>query len=126
MVASERYEVDNDGAIVFMGGGSVVGRLDAGDWIEVRSLGVRLSNPWPSPKLPLVMDSVATRLGVHYGHYVHALRELDRFEGWQLNELDELTTAVLAAIGEDPNSSDNSEERADVRDLIARGFGIPV
>ncbi|MCP3988422.1 MAG: hypothetical protein GY724_05085 [Actinomycetia bacterium] len=124
-VASEQYEVADDGSIVFTGGGSVVDRFAPGEWMEVNSIGIRLSETWPPPELALEIDTVAERLGVHYGHYVHALRDLDRFESWRMNELEDLTTAVFTAIGdEDPHASESQNERSDVRDLIARGFGV--
>jgi hypothetical protein len=123
-VMSDEYEVADDGSIVFLGGGTEVDRFGPGGWIEVRSLGTRLSEVWPAEEIALVIDTVAERLGVGYGQYIHALRDVDRFGDWWLNDLDCLTTAVLDAIGVDPDSTERRREGRDVRNLIARGFSV--
>lgn len=123
-IEADSYEVTNDASALFHGGNRTVAQLPAGTWIEIHEIGERLADSWPSPLLDQVLDTVAARLGVHYGHYVHQLRDLSRFEDWRLNEIDTLTRAIFLAIDEDPDSSDLCQELADVRQLVASGLHL--
>jgi hypothetical protein len=67
------------------------------------------------------MENLADLLGVTYGHYVHQLRDVERFDDWRLNELDALADAVLTAVELDPDEA-KRQERPEVRSLILRHF----
>ena len=123
-IVADRYAVGDDGAIQFFGGEALVDQLAPEQWLQVAETGIRLAEVWPPPNLALVMDAVAERLGVHYGCYVHALGDLTRFEGWQMNDLDEFCAAIFEAVDENPCSSDIREWVADIRDLVSRGFHL--
>ncbi len=123
-VTAEHYSVSELGALEFFGGGALVETIKAGAWERVDGLGTRLAETWPSPELDRVMEKIATRLGAHWGYFVWALRDPSTFEAWQLNDLDELTTAVFKAIGEDSSSSDIRDQVDDIRHLVSRGFHL--
>jgi hypothetical protein len=117
-IEADRYEVAEDASVVFYGGGREVARVQAGAWVEIHEVGRRLAESWPPPRLCSVLEAVASRLGVHYGHYVHGLVDPSAFGDWRLNDLDTLTDAIFTAIAADPEAGTSRSEVADTRQLI--------
>lgn len=123
-IGADRYTVDDSGELIVNGGDTELLRCRAGEWVVVNALGTRLAERWPPDDLDLVVASVAEELGVRFGHYVHELRELDRFEDWRMNDLDALTAEFLAAVRADAADSSHRAEVAAVRRLVAGHFHI--
>lgn len=123
-VEADDYVVDDTGDLVVTGGGLPVLRCEAGDWVMIDVLGTRLAQRWPPENLGYTVAAVADVLIVSFGHYVHELRQINRFEDWRMNDLDALCRELLAAVGIDDDSTNQRREITAVRELVARDFGL--
>jgi hypothetical protein len=90
----------------------------------IDAFGTRLAQRWPPESLGYTVAAVADLLIVGFGHYVHELRQIDRFEDWRMNDLDALCRELLTAVGIDDDSTNQRREITAVRDLVARDFGL--
>jgi hypothetical protein len=123
-VEADDYVVDDAGDLLITGVGLPVLHLRAGDWLMIDALGMRLAQHWPPESLGYTIQTVAELLGIRFGHYVHELREIGRFEDWRMNDLDTLCRELLAAVGVDDDSTSQRAEVTAVRELVARDFGV--
>lgn len=123
-VEADDYVVDDAGDLAVTGGGLPVLRCGAGDWLMIDAFGTRLAQRWPPENLGYTVAAVADLLIVGFGHYVHELRQIDRFEDWRMNDLDALCRELLTAVGIDDDSTNQRREITAVRDLVARDFGL--
>jgi hypothetical protein len=121
-VEASSYVVNDDGVLTLLGGNEPIERREADDWLMIDEFGARLTERWPPPRLEYLVDEVVTVLGVHYGHYVHGLRDAHGFDDWRCNDLDSLTSAILEAVG---LSDQSNTEHATVRESIRRHFHLP-
>lgn len=123
-VEADDYVVDDAGDLVVTGGGLPVFRCRAEDWLMIDAFGKRLAHRWPPENLGYTVAAVTDLLIVSFGHYVHELRQIDRFEDWRMNDLDALCRELLAAVGIDDDSTNQRREITAVRELVARDFGL--
>ena len=75
------------------------------------------ARPCPPP------DTVAIRLGLHYGHYVRGLDDPGLFSDWRLNDFSSLTDRLLGAAELGSTDSECRAETTDVRLAIVKHFG---
>ena len=123
-VEADDYAVDDAGDLLITGGGNAVLECRAGDWVIIDALGTRLAPQWPPEDLEYTVTAVAELLGIRFGHYVHELREIDRFQDWRMNDLDTLCRALLACVGVDDKSKSDRAEVTAVRKLVRRDFQV--
>ncbi len=126
VVEATAYRVAEDGTLELLDHSRMVGRFEAGAWISVIEVGVRLSDSWPDRRLRSLLDRVREVLAVRYGHYVHLIGSPKKYRQGVFNEVDALASAVLASVGIDVSSSDDRDEIATVRHEIAQVFGVEV
>jgi hypothetical protein len=120
-VEATGYVVGDDGTITFLGGDDPVERWGPGEWLLVDEFGTRLAERWPPRHLDGLVNEAATLLSVHYGHYVHHLRDLTSFAAWRCNDLDTMTAAILEQVGLTATTTDEYDS---LRDLVARHFHL--
>jgi hypothetical protein len=123
-VEADRYVVDESGNLRVSGGHADLLRCPAGEWLMVDTIGVRLAAVWPPEDLDDVVASVATLLGLRFGHYVHELGEVQPFQDWRMNDLDALSRSLLAAVGIDADVSSARAQVAEVRAAVAQHFRV--
>lgn len=110
VVEADGYEVADDGVLVLRAGGRELRRVPAGDWVEVRDLGLR-----PPPDVDALLDDLCVGLGLCPPPEAHA-----RLRDSPPHGIDAFTDAVLVAEGLDPLLDKQLRRR--VRATVARHF----
>jgi hypothetical protein len=121
---ADEYAVDDAGDLRLIGGGRPVFDCRADDWMMIDALGTRLAERWPPENLEHAVEAIAELLGVRFGYYVHALREVARFEDWRMNDLETFCGAIFDAVGVDHTRTSQRRAVTEVRDLVAHEFRV--
>jgi hypothetical protein len=110
VVEADAYDVGDDGALVLLAGGREIRRVPAGDWVEVRALGLR-----PPPDVASLLDDLCVGGGLCLPP-----EERARLRDSPPVGIDAFTDAVMLADGLDPVLG--KELRRRVRAMVARHF----
>lgn len=114
------YTVGDRGELTIYLDQTVVEKLRAEDWIEVRNVGTPLTDVWPAPTIESLLDTLSRFLTVTWGHNLY-LSPAD-VEGGRFNELDTLTAAVAKNAGIDATEGTYRMLREEVRRRITSHF----
>lgn len=118
------YHVDDEGALIVVGGEEPIERFSSGVWLWVQDLGTPLSDEWPDPRIGIALRNVAEVLVVKWGYQM--LGDSGCFYRWDHNEFDTFVRSVFRLCGIDPDTSDKNEKPriADIRSIVAKDFGL--
>ena len=124
VVEAGGYVVNDAGDLVLHGGGDHIRSVSAGQWIEVRELGIRLAEEWPCPEVDDALVAALNKMADHAA-LPYGVSGRD-FNDWRMNDLDTFVEALVATDGIDAASSDTQHRLIvrDVRAVVAKVFGV--
>lgn len=125
-VEADSYHVTDSGHLRVDRDGTQIAFWPAGDWLAIDDVGVPLSPTWPSPKLDDLLGALGSILAVKYGNMLYTFATAGELRSGVFNEVDSLATAVLTSVGIDITSTDRHPEISEVREAIAKAFGVDV